>query len=231
MDSGSELPKGGVRQGGKEELRASLLKTYLLRIRSEKGEREVRTILATAGIDPAMVDNETGWISTLAAKTRAPRHRRAPRDGRAPPARRVGHERRGARCARAHAPLRRAAHRRLRVPRRERARGHARRHVGARGPLRGGQEDASEKKSAEGSSAKSGPASIAPPSRDIEGKSKRTRAEKAKVRAVRLVYRPRTDGYDEPEKVDVRDRGRSSARRVRASSPASRASGASPTHA
>ena len=68
MESGSELPKGGVRQGGKEELRASLLKTYLLRIRSEKGEREVRTILANAGIDPAMIDNETGWISTLAAK-------------------------------------------------------------------------------------------------------------------------------------------------------------------
>ena len=70
MGSASELPKGGVRQGGKEELRASLLKTYLLRIRTEKGERAVRTILSNAGIDPGMVDNETGWISTLAA-TRA----------------------------------------------------------------------------------------------------------------------------------------------------------------
>ncbi|NVL67909.1 hypothetical protein, partial [Escherichia coli] len=57
-----------VRQGGKEELRASLLKTYLLRIRAEKGERAVRTILANAGIDASTVDNETGWISTLAAK-------------------------------------------------------------------------------------------------------------------------------------------------------------------
>ncbi|WP_205633717.1 serine/threonine-protein kinase [Labilithrix luteola] len=64
----SELPKGGVRQSGKEELRASLLKTYLLRIRAEKGERAVRTILENAGIDPAMVDNETGWVSTQAAK-------------------------------------------------------------------------------------------------------------------------------------------------------------------
>jgi serine/threonine-protein kinase len=64
----SELPKGAVRQGGKEELRASLLKTYLLRIRSEKGDRAVRTILANAGIDPSMVDNETGWVSTLAAR-------------------------------------------------------------------------------------------------------------------------------------------------------------------
>src|SRR6185436_12362348 len=66
--STSELPKGAVRQGGKEELRGSLLKTYLLRIRSEKGEREVRAILANAGIDPSMVDNETGWVSTHAAK-------------------------------------------------------------------------------------------------------------------------------------------------------------------
>jgi len=64
----SELPKGAVRQGGKEELRASILKTYLLRIRSEKGERTVRTILSNAGIDPSMVDNETGWVSTLAAR-------------------------------------------------------------------------------------------------------------------------------------------------------------------
>jgi serine/threonine-protein kinase len=68
MSNVSELPKGAVRQGGKEELRASILKTYLLRIRSEKGERTVRTILSTAGIDPSMVDNETGWVSTQAAR-------------------------------------------------------------------------------------------------------------------------------------------------------------------
>jgi serine/threonine protein kinase len=68
MSNASELPKGAVRQGGKEELRASLLKTYLLRIRAEKGERAVRQILDAAGIDPSMVDNETGWVSTLAAK-------------------------------------------------------------------------------------------------------------------------------------------------------------------
>ena len=68
MSNASELPKGAVRQGGKEELRGSLLKTYLLRIRAEKGERTVRTILATAGIDASMVDNETGWVSTQAAR-------------------------------------------------------------------------------------------------------------------------------------------------------------------
>jgi serine/threonine-protein kinase len=57
-----------VRQGGKEELRASVLKTYLLRVRSEKGERAARQLLAGAGIDPAAVDNETGWVSEAAAK-------------------------------------------------------------------------------------------------------------------------------------------------------------------
>jgi serine/threonine-protein kinase len=68
MSNASELPKGAVRRGGKEELRASILKTYLLRIRAEKGERAVRTILVNAGIDPSMVDNETGWVSTQAAR-------------------------------------------------------------------------------------------------------------------------------------------------------------------
>jgi serine/threonine-protein kinase len=57
-----------VRQGGKEELRASVLKTYLLRVRTEHGERAVRQLLAGAGIDPSAVDNETGWVSQLAAR-------------------------------------------------------------------------------------------------------------------------------------------------------------------
>ena len=60
--------RGTVRQGGKEELRASVLKTYLLRVRTEKGERAARQLLAAAGIDPGAVDNETGWVSQLAAK-------------------------------------------------------------------------------------------------------------------------------------------------------------------
>src|SRR6516165_10089543 len=62
------ISRGTVRQGGKEELRASVLKTYLLRARAEKGERAARQLLATAGIDPAAVDNETGWVSQLAAR-------------------------------------------------------------------------------------------------------------------------------------------------------------------
>jgi serine/threonine-protein kinase len=62
------ISRGTVRQGGKEELRASVLKTYLLRVRTEKGERTARQLLASAGIDTAAVDNETGWVSQLAAK-------------------------------------------------------------------------------------------------------------------------------------------------------------------
>jgi serine/threonine-protein kinase len=62
------VARGAVRQGGKEELRASILKTYLLCIRAEKGDRVVRQLLAGAGIDPGAVDNETGWVSQLAAK-------------------------------------------------------------------------------------------------------------------------------------------------------------------
>jgi hypothetical protein len=62
------ISRGTLRQGGKEELRASILKTYLLRMRTEKGERAVRQLLAGAGIDPGAVDNETGWVSEIAAK-------------------------------------------------------------------------------------------------------------------------------------------------------------------
>jgi serine/threonine protein kinase len=62
------VARGTVRQGGKEELRASVLKTYLLRLRAEKGQRAVLQLLAVAGIDPSVVDNETGWVSRLAAR-------------------------------------------------------------------------------------------------------------------------------------------------------------------
>src|SRR5271166_2475394 len=62
------VSRGTVRQGGKEEIRASFLKTYLLRVRIEKGERAVRQLLGAAGIDPSVVDHETGWVSRLAAR-------------------------------------------------------------------------------------------------------------------------------------------------------------------
>jgi serine/threonine protein kinase len=62
------MSRGKVRQAGKEELRASVLKTYLLRVRTEKGERVAQQLLGGAGIDPSAIDNETGWVSQLAAK-------------------------------------------------------------------------------------------------------------------------------------------------------------------
>jgi serine/threonine-protein kinase len=37
-------------------------------MRTERGERPVAQLLAGAGIDPTAVDNETGWVSQLAAK-------------------------------------------------------------------------------------------------------------------------------------------------------------------
>ncbi len=62
------MPRPSMRAGGREELRAYILKTYLLRLRAEKGERTVRALLTGAGIDPAAVDNETGWLSQVATK-------------------------------------------------------------------------------------------------------------------------------------------------------------------
>ena len=56
------------RQSGKEELRASLLKTYLLRLRAERGEQAVRDLLARAGVDAWQVDNERGWLSADTTK-------------------------------------------------------------------------------------------------------------------------------------------------------------------
>ncbi len=63
-----QAPKVGVRQGGKEELRASMLKTYLLRLRAEKGDAVVRTMLGNIGVDPTVLDNETAWLSVQSGR-------------------------------------------------------------------------------------------------------------------------------------------------------------------
>jgi serine/threonine-protein kinase len=63
-----DTPKVAVRQGGKEELRASMLKTYLLRLRAEKGDAVVRTMLGNIGVDPTVLDNETAWLSVQSAR-------------------------------------------------------------------------------------------------------------------------------------------------------------------
>src|SRR5262245_49743018 len=58
----------GARVGGKEELRANLLKPYLLRLRSVKDDGAVRALMSLAGIPLSVIDDETGWISVVAAR-------------------------------------------------------------------------------------------------------------------------------------------------------------------
>jgi serine/threonine-protein kinase len=59
------LPTSGV---GREEVRAGLLKPFLLRLRDERGDAAVRALLATAGIPASVVDNDSGWLSVAAAR-------------------------------------------------------------------------------------------------------------------------------------------------------------------
>jgi serine/threonine-protein kinase len=61
----SAIPRAG---GGREELRASLLKPYLLRLRSVKDDGAVRALMSQVGIPLSVVDDETGWISVAAAR-------------------------------------------------------------------------------------------------------------------------------------------------------------------
>jgi serine/threonine-protein kinase len=67
MATPSRAPRADPRQGAKEELRASVLKTYVLRLRAEKGEARTRELLEAAGVDPRSVDRETEWLSGAAA--------------------------------------------------------------------------------------------------------------------------------------------------------------------
>ncbi len=53
---------------GREELRASILKPYFLRLRADKGEKAARALIATTGLPAAALDNETTWISVAAAR-------------------------------------------------------------------------------------------------------------------------------------------------------------------
>jgi len=54
--------------GGKEELRATFLKPYLLRLRDERGETAARALLATVGLPTTVIEDETLWISLAAAR-------------------------------------------------------------------------------------------------------------------------------------------------------------------
>src|SRR5215470_4122658 len=57
-----------ARVGGKEKLRANLLKPYLLRLRSMKDDAAMRALMSVAGIPLSVIDDETGWISVAAAR-------------------------------------------------------------------------------------------------------------------------------------------------------------------
>ena len=54
--------------GGREELRAGILKPYLLRFRDERGESTVRALLSKVGLSSSIMDDETAWISVGAAR-------------------------------------------------------------------------------------------------------------------------------------------------------------------
>ncbi len=63
---GTPLPLGPG--GGKEELRATVLRSYLLRLRAERGEPACRALLATVGLPEAVLDDDGAWISAAAAR-------------------------------------------------------------------------------------------------------------------------------------------------------------------
>lgn len=54
--------------GGKEEIRATLLKPYLLRLRAERGDSAVRALLATVGVPAIVLDDDNAWLSVAATR-------------------------------------------------------------------------------------------------------------------------------------------------------------------
>ena len=59
------LPPSGA---GREELRITLLKPYLLRLRDERGDSAVRALLATVGVPPTLADDDSAWLSLAAMR-------------------------------------------------------------------------------------------------------------------------------------------------------------------
>ncbi len=51
----------------REELRASLLKIFLLKVREVRGDEVARDLLSGVGLDPQLLDHETAWLSVEAA--------------------------------------------------------------------------------------------------------------------------------------------------------------------
>jgi serine/threonine-protein kinase len=53
---------------GREELRAAMLRPYLLRLRDERGESAVRALLTTVGVPPLLLEDDSAWLSLGAAQ-------------------------------------------------------------------------------------------------------------------------------------------------------------------
>ncbi|GAC1576630.1 MAG: hypothetical protein NVS3B20_08170 [Polyangiales bacterium] len=73
----AEAPKGAGRSsrvpavtsgGMREELRASLLKIYYLKLRAARDPEAAREIMIGAGLDPITMEQETAWVSVEAAR-------------------------------------------------------------------------------------------------------------------------------------------------------------------
>jgi hypothetical protein len=58
-------PRSGT---GREELRSTWFRPYLLRLRAERGEAALRALLSTAGIPIGLMSDDSGWLSVNAGK-------------------------------------------------------------------------------------------------------------------------------------------------------------------
>ncbi len=64
----SSSPSSRPPSGGKEELKASLLRPYLLSVREKLGEPTLRTLLLKAGLPSTLVHDDTAWFSVAVAR-------------------------------------------------------------------------------------------------------------------------------------------------------------------
>jgi serine/threonine-protein kinase len=64
-DGKKSPPRSGT---GREELRSTWFRPYLLRLRAERGEGALRALLSTAGIPVGLMNDDAGWLSVAAAK-------------------------------------------------------------------------------------------------------------------------------------------------------------------
>src|SRR5262245_19512451 len=77
MSARDEEPKSAGRSsrvpapsagGMREELRASLLKIYFLKLREVRGDAAARDVFVAAGLDPSWIEQETAWVSVEATR-------------------------------------------------------------------------------------------------------------------------------------------------------------------